>query len=143
MKWQSRHVLPLLLATASLAIPSSASYYNSSRPHQATFRVDPVFEEHFLEWESPPDPNTTHHLIFNSVGGLLHRWPNTLRRNGALDPSSRFCQNCQPTFTAIFNAHISLPPRSHRSACYYPHRYNFVPWTYGRSCPRCARMACV
>ncbi|KAI9435521.1 hypothetical protein H4582DRAFT_1817493, partial [Lactarius indigo] len=34
------------------------------------------------EWSLPPNPNSTHHLIFNSVSGLLQRWSNALHRNG-------------------------------------------------------------
>jgi hypothetical protein len=36
---------------------------------------------------NPPEPNIfhTHNHIFNSVSDLLHRWPNTLRRNGVSD----------------------------------------------------------
>jgi len=72
----------LLRGTVTYSAPLS--------PHHevAAFRVYQVSEESFQEWEKPPNINITHHLIFNSVGGLLHRWPNTLRRNGVLDPSS-------------------------------------------------------
>jgi hypothetical protein len=95
MKGLLRRILPLLLATASLALPSNAPYHDSIGPHQAAFQVDQVSEKSFLEWENPPDPNSTHHLVFNGVSGLLQRWPNTFRRNGALDPS-RFYPSCQP-----------------------------------------------
>ncbi len=95
MKGLLRRILPLLLATASLALPFDAPYHDSNGPHQAAFQIDQVSDGSFLEWENPPDPNSTHHLIFNSVSGLLQRWPNTFRRNGALDPS-RFYPSCQP-----------------------------------------------
>jgi hypothetical protein len=84
MKWVVRPVLPLVLATASLAFPFS---YNAAQ-RQAAFRVNHVSgsEEFFLDgWEQPPNSNSTHHLIFNSVIGLLQRWPNTYRRNGAFN----------------------------------------------------------
>ncbi|KAI9453296.1 hypothetical protein BJY52DRAFT_1427547 [Lactarius psammicola] len=42
----------------------------------------PIGNPLYVTWDLPPNPNSTHHLIFNSVGGLLQRWPNTLRRNG-------------------------------------------------------------
>ncbi|KAH9003830.1 hypothetical protein EDB86DRAFT_2281809 [Lactarius hatsudake] len=53
------------------------------------------------EWDSPPNPNSTHHLIFNSVSSLLQRWPNTFRRNGALHFHSshvraRVCPHSHP-----------------------------------------------
>jgi hypothetical protein len=86
MKWELCCVLPFLLATASLALPSNAPYYDSSEPHQAAFRVDGVSEQSSLEWQQPPNPNSTHHLIFSSVSGLLQRWPNAYRINGASDP---------------------------------------------------------
>jgi hypothetical protein len=82
MKWE-RRVLPILLATTSL--PSTAPYDGSYGPHQAAFLVNDVLENPFLAWERPPNPNATHHLIFSSVSGLLQRWPNTYRRNGAPD----------------------------------------------------------
>jgi hypothetical protein len=59
-------------------VPSSS--WNGDGLHQAAFQA-----QGFLEWEFPPDPNSTHHLIFNSVSGFLQRWPNTFRRNGALE----------------------------------------------------------
>jgi hypothetical protein len=86
MKWELHCILPFLLATASLALPSNPPYYDSSGPHQAAFRVDEVSEQSSLQWQQPPDPNSTYHLIFSSVSGLLQRWPNTYRRNGAPDP---------------------------------------------------------
>ena len=95
MKWELCLVLPLLLPSASLALPSNAPYYDSNGPHQAALRVDGASEEHFQEWRQPPHPNSTHHLIFGSVSGLLQRWPNTYRRNGALDPFS-FHRSCLP-----------------------------------------------
>jgi hypothetical protein len=86
MKWELRRILPLLLATASLALPSNAPLYDSNGLHQAALRIDDVSDKTFLEWQQPPHPNSTHHLIFSSVSGLLQRWPNTYRRNGALGP---------------------------------------------------------
>jgi hypothetical protein len=80
MKWEHR-VLPFLLVTTSLALPPNGG----NGPHQAAFRIDDGLENSFLALEQPPNPNATHHLIFSSVSGLLQRWPNTYRRNGAPD----------------------------------------------------------
>ena len=80
-------VFPLLLVTSALSLPSSWPYRNADGLQQAAFQVKGLSKESFREWELPPNPNSTHHLIFNSVSGLLQRWPNTLRRNGALDRS--------------------------------------------------------
>ena len=85
MKWALRRILPLLLATASLALPSIAPDYDNDGRYQAAFRTDGSSEESFLEWERPPNPNSTHHLIFNSVSGSMQLWPNTFRRNGKLN----------------------------------------------------------
>jgi len=101
MKWASRRILPLLLAAAaSLALPSSAPNHNKNGPYQAAFRIDGTSEDFFLEWERPPNPNSTHHLIFNSVSGLRQLWPNTFRRNGKLDPP-------RPSFFFILSEHAT------------------------------------
>ena len=82
--WQLRCVpsLLFLLAATAFVLPSG-----SDGPLRAALRVQPENSTPGLdrEWNLPPNPNSTHNLIFNSVSGLLHRWPNTLRRNGALD----------------------------------------------------------
>ena len=90
MRWQMRCVfsLPYLLAaTAYVLTPGSSSHDGlSDVPPQAAFygQPDSPALKSDLEWNfPPPNPNSTHHLIFSSVSGLLHRWPNTLRRNGA------------------------------------------------------------
>ncbi|KAH9986212.1 hypothetical protein BJV74DRAFT_775079 [Russula compacta] len=75
MKWVLCRVFPLLLAIAAFALPHDSN-------DQAAFRVQEASEDLFIQWELPPNPNSTHHLIFNSVSGLLQRWPNTFRRNG-------------------------------------------------------------
>ncbi|KAI9435512.1 hypothetical protein H4582DRAFT_2079616 [Lactarius indigo] len=75
-------VLSLLLAATAFVLPSVPSR-SSGSPLRATFQVQSGSPDvSGREWNSPPDPNSTYHLIFNSVSGLLHRWPNTLRRNG-------------------------------------------------------------
>src|SRR6266404_6460461 len=57
-------------------------------PFQATFRaqtgslVPVLVDGSHREWNLPPKPNSTDHLIFNSVSGLLQGWHNILRRNG-------------------------------------------------------------
>ncbi|KAF8262596.1 hypothetical protein EI94DRAFT_1743213 [Lactarius quietus] len=83
MMWQLRCVpsLPFLLAATALVLPSAAV---PSGPLQAAFRVQSGIsaERSDRGWNLPPHPNSTHHLIFNSVSGLLQRWPNTFRRNG-------------------------------------------------------------
>ncbi|KAH8993105.1 hypothetical protein EDB92DRAFT_2086455 [Lactarius akahatsu] len=83
MMWQLFCVLPYLLATTGFVLPSVLSP-SSNGPFQAAFRGQPESPTPGSDWEwnSPPNPNSTHHLIFNSVSGLLQRWPNTLRRNG-------------------------------------------------------------
>ncbi|KAI9435513.1 hypothetical protein H4582DRAFT_2130499 [Lactarius indigo] len=75
--------LSLLLAATAFVLPSVPSR-SSGSPLRATFQVQSgsPADVSGREWNSPPDPNSTYHLIFNSVSGLLHRWPNTLRRNG-------------------------------------------------------------
>ncbi|KAI9459921.1 hypothetical protein BJY52DRAFT_1148726, partial [Lactarius psammicola] len=83
MMWQLLCVLSCLLATAALVLPSVPSR-PSDGPLQDTFRVPPDSSTpgSDREWNLSPNPNSTHHLIFNSVSGLLQRWPNTLHRNG-------------------------------------------------------------
>ena len=83
MRWQMRCVLSLPYLLAATAYAGSSSH---DGPPQAAFYGQPDspapksdLEQNF----SPPNPNSTHHLIFNSVSGLLHRWPNIIRRNGA------------------------------------------------------------
>ncbi|KAH9003832.1 hypothetical protein EDB86DRAFT_2798484 [Lactarius hatsudake] len=51
---------------------------------QDTFRAPPDSSTSGSHrgWNLPPNPDSTYHLIFNSVSSLLQRWPNTLRRNG-------------------------------------------------------------
>ncbi|KAF8259926.1 hypothetical protein EI94DRAFT_1750096 [Lactarius quietus] len=83
MMWQLCCVLslPFLLAATLFVHPSSSS--SSGGPLQATFRTQSgISTVRSDRWNMPPQPNSTHHLIFNSVSGLLQRWPNTLRRNG-------------------------------------------------------------
>ncbi|KAH9056829.1 hypothetical protein EDB87DRAFT_1823975 [Lactarius vividus] len=75
-------VLSSLLAAAAFVLPSVPR--SSDGPLQAIFQVKSGSPANGpdREWNLPPDLNSTHHLIFNSVSGLLQRWPNTLRRNG-------------------------------------------------------------
>ncbi|KAH9056822.1 hypothetical protein EDB87DRAFT_1686836 [Lactarius vividus] len=81
--WQLLYVLPYLLATTGFVLPSVLSF-SSNGPFQAAFRgqAESSTPRSDREWNSPPNPNSTYHLIFNSVSGLLQRWPNTLHRNG-------------------------------------------------------------
>jgi hypothetical protein len=51
-----------------------------------------------LEWNLPPKPNSTHHLIFNSVSGLLQRWSNTLHKNGATCYNISTLISCKAAF---------------------------------------------
>ncbi|KAI9454662.1 hypothetical protein BJY52DRAFT_713339 [Lactarius psammicola] len=76
-------ILSYLLAATAFALPSMLSH-SSDGPLQATFRAQSGSSANGSdrEWNLPPHPNSTHHLIFNSVSGLLQRWHNTLRRNG-------------------------------------------------------------
>ena len=99
MMWQLRCVLnlPFLLATTAFVLPSG-----SNGPLQAALRVHPESPTpgSDREWNLPPNPNSTHHLIFNSVAGFLQRWPNTLRRNGA------------KLYCIYHRSHVNLLPRS-------------------------------
>ncbi|KAI9459914.1 hypothetical protein BJY52DRAFT_1186220 [Lactarius psammicola] len=83
MMWKLLSVLPYLLATTAFVLPSVSSRSSDGLP-QAAFGVQPESPtpNRESEWSLPPDQNSTHHLIFNSVSGLLQRWPNALRRNG-------------------------------------------------------------
>ncbi|KAH8977204.1 hypothetical protein EDB86DRAFT_2863081 [Lactarius hatsudake] len=81
MMWQLLCVLPYLLATTGFVFPSALSR-SSNGPSQVAFQGESPTPGSDREWNLPPNPNSTHHLIFNSVSGLLQRWPNTLRRNG-------------------------------------------------------------
>ena len=83
MKWELSLVLPLLLATGALSLPSL--YRDGDGHYQAAFQAQGLPDEPFLEWELPPNPNSTHHLIFNGLSGFMQRWPNTFRRNGMFD----------------------------------------------------------
>jgi hypothetical protein len=87
MKCNLYCVFPLLLVTSTLSLPSSWPYRKGDGLKQAAFQVQGLSKDSFREWELPPNPNSTHHLLFNSVSGFLQRWPNTFRRNGALDRS--------------------------------------------------------
>ncbi|KAI0270726.1 hypothetical protein BC834DRAFT_529836 [Gloeopeniophorella convolvens] len=71
----TRKVLPFVLAlTVALSFSPWSSLVRTATSSPA---------QHSLQaWDSPPSPDSTDHLIFNSVAGLLQRWPNTLRRNG-------------------------------------------------------------
>ena len=86
MMWKLLCVLPYLLATKAFVLLSVPSRSSDGLP-QAAFRVQleslTPWSDRDPEWNLPPNPNSTHHLIFNSVSGLLQRWPNALRRNGA------------------------------------------------------------
>ncbi|KAN0142167.1 hypothetical protein V8E53_000629 [Lactarius tabidus] len=81
--WQIHCIisLPYLLATSFVLAAGSSSY---DGPLQAAFYGQPESPTPGpgLEWNLPPKPNSTHHLIFNSVSGLLQRWSNTLHKNG-------------------------------------------------------------
>jgi hypothetical protein len=103
MKWHSYRGFLLLLATATSALPSSGPNHNGNGPYQAAFRAPVVSEDPFLQWELPPDPNSTHHLIFYSVSGFLQRWPNTFRRNGAL--GSFYDPQIEPMADEQFRVH--------------------------------------
>ena len=88
MRWELHRALPLLLLVAKVS-PANVPHDESNRLHQAAFRVNDALEEPFLEWGQPPNPNSTQHLIFNSVSSLMQRWPNTHRRNGVFYPFNR------------------------------------------------------
>lgn len=132
-------VFPLLLAIAAFALPFSGPYHDSN--DQAAFRVQEASEDSFIQWELPPIPNSTHHLIFNSVSGLLQRWPNTFRRNGGLvEPFLIHRSNLR---YADFNPRVLPTPRPQYGARHYTHWYYLVPWSCQQSCARCSRLACV
>lgn len=141
MKCNLHRVFPFLLFTAVFSLPSSWSYRNGDGLQQAAFHAQGLSEEPPLKWELPPNPNSTHHLIFNSVSGFLQRWPNTLRRNGALDRSLPIHRTLA-AWGNLITSTLSISRPQHR-ARHYPHRYGFVPRTYRKSCPGCTRMVCV
>lgn len=84
--WQLHIVLglPHLLASTAFVLPSEPFHLGAGQFQAAYLHVQPKIPIPGADqdWTLPPIPNSTLHLIFNSVGGLLHRWPNTLRRNG-------------------------------------------------------------
>ena len=89
MAWQlccALNLPYLVLAATAFALSSGPSRSSHGPVQAATFRVQPEIPVPGPdpEWALPPNSNSTHHLIFNSVAGLLHRWPNALRRNGAI-----------------------------------------------------------
>ena len=84
--WQLRcaFIVPYLLAVMASVLPFVPT---SDSLLQGAFQVQPTVSADGSDqgWNLPPKPNSTHHLIFNSISGLLQRWPNTLYRNGGLD----------------------------------------------------------
>src|SRR6266702_475451 len=126
-------VLSYLLAATAFLLPSVPSR-SSDGPLQATFRVQSgsSADGSDREWNLPPNPNFTHHLIFNSVSGLLQRWPNTLRRNGALDFHR---SHVIPTLASC--------TRSQSCTRDNPQRDNFIPRAFRRPNPKCTRLVCV
>jgi hypothetical protein len=90
MKSHLLRIFPFfILATTVLGLPFASEPFSAGdKPLQAAFRASALSDQPPAEWQSPPNPNSTHHLIFNSVSGLLQRWSNTLRRNGALGLTS-------------------------------------------------------
>ncbi|KAI0270728.1 hypothetical protein BC834DRAFT_529900 [Gloeopeniophorella convolvens] len=79
----------LLMTTAAGARPPSVSPPGDNgetkwQSSQAVYQAPSVLggSGSYLDWESPPHPNSTDNFLFSSVSGLLQRWPNTLRRNG-------------------------------------------------------------
>jgi len=123
-------VLSYLLAATAFVLPSVPSR-SSNGSLQDTFqvqsRIPADVSDRARGWDWPPNPNSTHHLIFNSVSGLLRRWPNTLRRNGALD----FHQS-----HGKVTSH-SLPcTRSQSCTRDNPQRDNFIPRAYRRPNPK-------
>ena len=112
--WKLRCVLslPYLLAATAFVLPSGPTCSNDGSPLQAAFHAQPEspIPGSNLEWNFPPNPNSTHHLIFNSVSGLLHRWPNTLRRNGAAVYTSRdFNRSHKAAFQVIVSSLRQYP----------------------------------
>ncbi|KAH9056824.1 hypothetical protein EDB87DRAFT_1812587 [Lactarius vividus] len=83
MWWLYYDVLLDLLAATVFVLPFVPSR-SSDGLLQNTLRAPPESSapRSHQGWNLPPNPNSTHHLIFNSVTGLLQRWPNTLHRNG-------------------------------------------------------------
>ena len=79
--WKLRYALsfPYLLAAAAFVLLPSGN-----GPLQGAFQVWSDLGSD-RGWNLPPNPNSTHNLIFNSVSDLLLRWPNALRRNGVSD----------------------------------------------------------
>jgi hypothetical protein len=106
MKSHLLRVFPyFILVTTVLALLSTSEPFSAGdRSLQAAFRAQALSDQPPPEWQLPPHPNSTHHLIFRSVSGLLQRWSNTLRRNGALGLSPilglGICQLFRPSIFA-------------------------------------------
>ncbi|KAI0060140.1 hypothetical protein BV25DRAFT_1918007 [Artomyces pyxidatus] len=86
-----------------------------SGPEQAAFSAP-------LSWDSPPHPDATHHLIFNTVSSLLQRWPNTIYRNGhTIVPATI------PAGTILYHsrANASVPTEPEWLAFDFEHSYIF------------------
>ncbi|KAH9177289.1 hypothetical protein EDB89DRAFT_1533111 [Lactarius sanguifluus] len=115
------YVLSFLLTATAFVLPPTPSRSDDG-PLQATFRVLSGSNGPDREWNSPPNPNSTHHLIFNSVGSLLQRWPNTLRRNGhSLVPAT------VPKGTILYHGRTDdrIPNEPEWLAFDYEHAYLF------------------
>ena len=57
---------------------------------------------------------------------------------------SHFYRRCQPVaMRTNFDRHTSFTSGSHQGACYYPHRYNFIPWTVSQMCQNGLRLTLI
>ncbi|KAI0270725.1 hypothetical protein BC834DRAFT_841508 [Gloeopeniophorella convolvens] len=63
----------LCLCVAATAVPSQP---------QVTLQTAKTLTGGNRSWEDPPDPDATHHLIFDTANSLLQRWPNLSHRYG-------------------------------------------------------------
>ncbi|KAI0069272.1 hypothetical protein BV25DRAFT_1791173 [Artomyces pyxidatus] len=97
----------------SLLVATSIAF--SSRSSQARFALPET-------WDTPPHPDSTHHLIFHRVSSLLQVWPNTIYRNGHIIVPATI-----PTGTIVYHGgpEASVPTSPEWLAFDFEHAYLF------------------
>ena len=77
----------LLSLVAVVLVPALAAQVPLGSGHGQVEQYPAIFgDEDIAEWnlEKIPNPDTTDHLVFETVHSLLQHWPNTRMRNGEL-----------------------------------------------------------
>lgn len=103
------HVGPQPSGTIGKA-PVQGRLLSVEKPHYAAGGLHTEGDHDSLaNWrlDHPPSVNSTHHLIFETVGSLLQQWPNTRMRNG-----HNIVPGTVPTGTLLYHGtwHPELPP---------------------------------